>query len=143
MPYAAQIVDQGINPKSIENRPWPTNVRTTVGIHASQRIERGLYGVFPELDVANLAEAERLAGHVLGTVMITGCHQEGTQACTFAECSSNPWAMWSENPRVKPMFHWTLDHPRQFVTPIPARGALKFWDPDPILEHRMLIGEYV
>lgn len=135
-PWASAIVT-GPRPKDIENRIWPTDLRGRIGIHAGARVDRRA-GI-PLADHAPLSA-------VLGTVEITGCHEAFTSPCDWHGCRENPWAHWPDplganGPRR--LWHWELEHPREFVTPIPAKGALKFWTPGPSVAHLMSIADIV
>lgn len=128
-------------PKTIENRTWATRVRGTIGIHAGQSIDRRAYGYGGDLDLVALSEAKRLAGFVLGTVGLVGCHRQDDDHCQFIGCRRNMWAQFSDDP-VHPIWHWELVEPRPLITPIRAKGALQFWEPTPSVAHLMETGEY-
>jgi hypothetical protein len=127
--------------KTIENRTWPTALRGTIAIHAGAALDDKPRGNPWLLDRAwgraQPADLER--GAVIGTVRIVDCHMQGDPSC---ECDSNPWAEFGmRDLGQKPVFHWITDDPRDFVTPIPARGALGLWHPGPSLEHLIAIAE--
>ena len=133
-PFASAVL-WSVGEKDIENRPMKTNIRGRIGIHAGKQWHvRAL-----ELD------KKLPRGAVLGTVQIVGCHAAGA-GCTAAGCYDNPWADTLTDgcgiaQREPPIWHWELDSPRRFVTPIRASGALGFWTPGPSVEHLMEIAE--
>jgi hypothetical protein len=134
-PFASLIV-ASVGAKDIENRPVQTRLRGRIGIHSG----RALHGLASEQVRAD-AEAGRLPlGAVIGTVQLVGCHLAGSPGCTPLECHQSVWAQFSRDGQ-KPIWHWELEGPRRFVTPIPARGQLGFWAPGPSLEHLMEIAE--
>jgi len=123
-----------VPPKSIENRVWPvpSKFRERIGIHAGLTVDR--FASIPPLENPDL-------GRVLGTVEITGCHEANSQQCVWHECRENPWAQWPD--RQHPVvFHWELEHPREFVTPIRAKGLQKLWDPTDSVRHLMSIADF-
>lgn len=122
-----------VETKGVENRQWYTSLRERIGIHAGLNVDRRAGVDMP----GNAAR-----GAVLGTVEITGCHEEGSQQCGWHECRENPWAQWSQ-PDQPPIWHWELEHPREFVTPIPAKGRLGLWEPGPSVAHLMLIADFI
>lgn len=151
LPWARLLVRRTSSPlgtKNIENRTWPTKYRGPIGIHASNALDRSQYegANWGDVDVAMLAEDERLRGLVLGLVNIVGCHRELSADCARAGCHENPWAQWS-NPldpaNRKPVYHWETANPRELVTPFKARGALQLWEPDGTIQHRLMIGEFL
>lgn len=132
-PWAAAIFAQPF-PKTIENRVWYTSLRQErIGIHAGLRVDR---------NAGIPIDPNALRGFVLGTVEITGCHEAGSQQCVWHDCSNNAWAQWPDADHPV-LFHWELEHPREFVSPIRARGALKLWDAGPSVEHLMSIADVI
>lgn len=119
--------------KDIENRPMRTRVKGRIGIHAGKL----WHDSATDQDRQN---PHILRGVVLGTVQLVGSHQEGSAECRLLGCHENPWAMFAL-PGCPPIWHWEVEHPREFITPIKATGALGFWTPGPSLEHLMSIAE--
>ena len=76
-------------------------------------------------------------GAVIGVVDLVGAHLGGATGChpdpgdpqRLARCS--PWAMPDHH-------HLVLANPRPLATPIPARGRLGLWRPDPDLTAAIL-----
>ena len=76
-------------------------------------------------------------GAVIGVVDLVGAHLGGATGChpdpgdpqRLARCS--PWAMPDHH-------HLVLANPRPLATPIPARGRLGLWRPDPDLTSAIL-----
>lgn len=132
-PWASLIFAQ--YPKTIENRVWPTGLRERIGIHAGLAVDRAAVTAMPEAPTSD-------RGVILGTVEITGCHLAGSQQCQWHRCDSNPWAMWPDNSHPV-IYHWELEHPREFVTPIRASGAQKFWAPLPTTQYLIATAEFV
>lgn len=124
-----------LGPKNVENRTWSTPLRGPLAIHAGLNIDPA--GV--EFMHGITEQQERDRGHVLGIVQLVDCHETGV-LCLDHGCDSNAWAQFVPGMRV---FHWMLEHPREFVTPIKARGALGLWKPGPSVEHLISIAEVV
>lgn len=127
-PFASAVLAT-VGAKDIENRPIKTNLRGRIGIHAGKQWH----------DAAVESDKKLSRGVVLGTVQLVGCHLEGA-GCAAAGCYDNHWANFSRDPE-HPMFHWELDQPRRFVTPIKTNGALGFWTPGPSIEYLIDIAE--
>lgn len=127
--------------KDIENRVWETSHHGTLGIHAGLRVDR----------TAAVAPGPGLRGFILGTVELVDVHQAHSTACRAAGCRRNPWAHWpydpsqpisgSNRPEVRELWHWHLEQPRRFVSPLPAKGALKLWDAGPSLDYLIEIAD--
>lgn len=132
-PWAGAILDLR-HPKDIENRGWSTAHRARIGIHAGKRVDAAGVQALPDAPVDDL-------GKIIGTVEITGCHIQDSEQCHWHHCRENPWAQFSEFPDAA-IWHWELEHPRTFVTPIPERGALKLWEPGPSAAHLMSIADF-
>lgn len=142
-PWASAFFrSDSLGPKDVENRSWRTNYRGPLVIHAGSRVDRH---AFPELGFDS-----RDVGVILGTVELTGCHNAGSPGCLAHKCSSNPWAFWRTPWWADPdsiaqqqptIVHWTVEHPRRFVTPIHATGRQQLWRADPSLEHLIATAE--
>ena len=127
-PFASAIL-ASVGAKDIENRFTPIRLRGRIGIHAGKQWHEAAVDFDKQLP----------RGAVLGTIQLVGCHPAGA-GCAAANCHENHWANFAtENQR--PIFHWELDHPRRFVTPIKCLGALGFWTPGPSIEHLIEIAE--
>lgn len=132
-PWAELIIG---GEKAVENRSWrPGGVRR-IGIHVGLRDDDqapalpAIAGGFPPLQRVTQAKADR--GHVIGTVLVTGYHEHDSDLC---RCDGY------YGQHADGLYHWTLESPRRFVTPIRARGALGLWTAGPSLEHLMEIAE--
>ena len=124
--------------KTVENRTWATSYRGRIAIHASLVVDReGLKQIGSEG-----FEHDQDRGVILGTVELVDVHKAWSDGCRTWGCEDSPWAQWptAAAPRV---MHWMVEHPRQFVTPIRARGALQLWTPGPSALHLMSIAEVV
>lgn len=130
-------------PKNVENRTWSTDYRGRIAIHVAQRVD--LAGV----DFVGGITDEQLAdrGHVIGTVEVTHVHPANSDGCSANGCYGNPWAFWPVpgDPdliaRPRTLWHWVIEHPRLFVTPIRALGKLQLWDAGPSLSHLISIAD--
>ncbi|MEW1761534.1 hypothetical protein AB0393_34180 [Streptomyces cyaneofuscatus] len=114
-PYAASILTGA---KTIENRPRPWRTGWVL-LHAGRQIDR------PALRLPLVARTIRgrqlVAGAVVGIARITGCHQDPDDAPL---CS--PWAHPGS-------WHLELADVQELPLPIPVRGQLGPWKPDPDL----------
>ncbi len=128
-PWAHLIMHAG---KDIENREWPTNIRGRVAIHSSAKLDWEEWmeaelalcamdksGVLPEAILISRprdtykfkSQPEGIVlGSILGTVEIVDC------------------VLSSESPWFFGRFGFVLRDPRPFERPIPAKGALGFWE---------------
>lgn len=129
----------GAGAKDIENRRWGPSGPGRIGIHAGRIVARAAMVALADLPPVH----DRDYGVVLGTVEVVSWHRERTDGCREHRCQSNRWAMWSDTPESRPIYHWCITQPRAFVTPIPARGALGLWNPGPSVEHLMSIADVV
>lgn len=133
--------------KDIENRVWapPTAaVGERIGIHSGLRVDRSA-----RIDLDS--PEPRLRGFVLGTVELTDVHEAGSQACRAHGCRQNPWAHWpydpsqplsgSNRPEIRELWHWQVEQPRKFVSPLPAKGMLKLWEAGPSLDYLIATAE--
>lgn len=141
-PWAGAIIRAHGPFKDIENRSWYTRHRGTIAIHASTKIDMHSIGKGGDADILSLRQAERSVGHILGTIDLVDVHQEGDSRCHMSGCFDSVWSQSSGDP-IRPLWHWELDHPREFVTPIRSKGALQFWDPSPSVAALIEIAEYV
>lgn len=121
-PWASAFFEQTA-PKDVENRTWSTEHRGLLAIHAGMALDdAGLAMLGHRYD-------RRDFGVVLGTVELTGCHRAGSTACDDFGCDGNPWAFHPLDGQR--LIHWTVEHPRRFVTPVRAKGRLQLWTPPP------------
>jgi len=109
-PWAGAIVHQT---KRIENRSWklPASMHgARILIHAGAQPDRDAIVYGPNLDVYSA---------IIGAATLTGCHYDtGRQPC----CSE--WAFTGT-------YHWELADVVALPQPVPAKGQLSFWTPDP------------
>lgn len=132
-PWAWLILHGG---KDIENRAWRTSYRGQIAVHASKKLHRAEWtnalmlirdrGIPRPTDGAGceipfffrqlqqqssvLVSDEIELGSVLGTVEIVDC----------VDSSPSPWFTGP--------FGLVLRNPISFERPIPAKGALSFWE---------------
>jgi hypothetical protein len=106
-PWAAAIAYAD---KRVENRPWPTNYRGPVLIHAGKTMDRR-HGPM----VAAVVRGLQLdLGAVLAVARITDCHADD------GECT--PWSATGK-------FHHVLDEVTALPLPIPWADAQGLWVP--------------
>ena len=127
-PFASAVL-AAVGAKDIENRPMKTNLRGRIGIHAGKQWH----------DAAVESDKKLFRGVVLGTVQLVGCHPAGV-GCVAAGCHDNHWANFPTTGQPS-VFHWELENPRRFVTPIKTNGALGFWTPGPSVDYLIEIAE--
>jgi hypothetical protein len=129
--------------KDVENRTWHTPYRGRIAIHAGASLDKNPRGNPTALERAwgrrQPLDVER--GVIIGTVRLVDCHIQGADSC---ECDGNVWAEFSfRELGQRPTFHWIFAEPREFVNPLPAKGALQLWQPGPSLAHLIEIAEVV
>lgn len=132
-PWASALVRKE-DPKTIENRVWATRHRDRLAIHAGARVDRQAMLTVPNASSRDLSV-------VVGTVLVRGVHKQHDSDCVRLGCVHNPWAQWSDDPR-RPVYHWMIGEPRQFITPIRAFGQLRLWTPGPSVQHLIEIADY-
>jgi hypothetical protein len=103
--------------KDVENRSRPTKHRGRLYIHAGLGwADDGLDAIGAE----NMPpDAALLAGHVIGTVDVIGCHPAEECADGIGRHCSE-WAMPGH-------FHWILANARPLACPFPETGRLGLW----------------
>ena len=112
----ASLIMRGV--KKVENRSWkPTlQVGERFVIHAGyvnakwpDRIPESLRHEVPK----NIAR-----GAALGTVRLASVHEAGVECGKECEIFGSP----------DYRYHWVVDDPQLFASPIPMKGALRLWD---------------
>lgn len=112
----AYLIMRGV--KKVENRSWkPTlQVGERFVIHAGyvnakwpDRIPESLRHEVPK----NIAR-----GAALGTVRLASVHEAGVECGKECEIFGSP----------DYRYHWVVDDPQLFASPIPMKGALRLWD---------------
>jgi hypothetical protein len=115
-PHAAAIL---AGAKTAENRPvrWRTG---WVLLHTSKTIDRS--ALRTPLVARAVRGREMVTGAVVGVARITDCHQdpEGAPPCS-------PWAHPGD------VWHLVLADVQELPLPVPARGQLGPWTPEPDL----------
>lgn len=108
--------------KDIENRDWATNLRGRVYIHASKSFNKGeatddyLFAwrqLASDCNPIGLPSMRDFGGHIVGSVEITGCTRASTSKWFFG-----PYGL-------------TLRDPVVFADPVPCKGMLGLFKPDP------------
>ncbi len=122
--------------KDIENRDWPTKVRGRIYIHASKRVAGSNYSETKHLTADIMRQVKRGSanclwelvylrnqprfrpyyGAIIGEIDIIDCVTE----------SVSPWfcGPWG----------FVLANPTAYHEPVPCKGRLRFWTPDPEIE---------
>ena len=131
-PWASlMFIDNGYDPKDIENRTWKTNFRGRVLIHAGKTILRPQQCNFTDDQWDNIRGDMRYnilhgdlpSGAIIGSVEIV-------------DCVINHPSIWAEKTPLdkqledKCIWNWVLSNPIKFDNPIPCKGKLSFWDFD-------------
>jgi hypothetical protein len=110
--------------KRTENRSRPApakHIGTRILLHSSGAPDR--HAVLPaSFDIGRLYGVVPLGarGAILGVATLASCHRSGDG------CSDN-CATWGE----AQAFHWKLADIVALPEPVPAKGALGFWQPTP------------
>jgi hypothetical protein len=119
--------------KRVENRTWTTHHRGLLLLHAAQSWEptaltlaaQAQWNLGEDLGVDRLSrrDADHPTGIVAVAELVDVCGVTvGTDQGTCPQCG--PWAFAGQ-------YHWRLDQVRPLPEPIPCRGALGLWTPDP------------
>lgn len=95
-------------PKNVENRTWPTKHRGPLLIHAGLRPDRE---AFATPGLGSPADPCYQFGVILGVVNVTGCVHDDA-------------LFWA----AEGQWHWLLDSPRRFESPVPWCGRLGIFD---------------
>ena len=133
-PWAAAIIHWG---KTVENRTrnLAGSYRGPVAIHAGLTPDTAAQGSWP-LGALIPMEAWRVRGAFVGVVDLVDVHQgpntEGEPWRAVRSCfqPGKPYgacSRWAQSDA----WHLTLANPRPLATPIPARGRLGLWTPEP------------
>lgn len=112
-PWASLIVTGN---KLVENRVWDTRWRGTFAVHAGKRVD--VHDVDALSDEFGL-KPPHPTGY-LGLVDLVDVHFAALQCCGI-------WAL----PDV---YHWRLENPRLFRTPIPGLGRLGLYACPPAVQ---------
>lgn len=112
-PWADSIV---YGTKRIENRSWPLPAAytgTPILLHSAKTGDRRavLNGILPETDVR---------GAILAVITFPSCHYDGD------DCGPN-CSFWGHDQ----VFHWQIADVTPLPMPVPAKGQLGFWTPNP------------
>jgi len=108
-PWAGAIAHQT---KRVENRSWKLPAKregARILIHAGAQLDRDAQVYGPHLGVY---------GAVVAVATVTGCHFSVAGTCC------GPWGF-------ERAYHWTLADVVALAEPVPAKGALNFWTPQP------------
>ena len=112
------------NGKDVENRRWPTKVRSRVYIHASKRLDKEHYNLIALSGLAVLLDeplpelGDFVHGAIIGEVDIIGCEYYPPDDL---ERLHSPWAMSGQ-------YQFVLANPVLYDEPIPYKGALGFFN---------------
>ncbi|MEI8395220.1 MAG: ASCH domain-containing protein [Rhodospirillaceae bacterium] len=105
-PWCHRILNDG---KDVENRNWYTNFRGPVLIYASKNFDLEHKDIVIQLGCP--------LGAIVGMVPITDCVTSHPSRWFFGK------------------YGFVLGNPVALSTPVPCRGALKFFDVPPTVEH--------
>jgi len=135
-PWASlMFIENGYQPKDIENRTWKTNFRGRVLIHAGATILRP-QGLFTDDQWDNIRGDMRykVLHSDLPTSAIIG-------SVEIVDCVINHSSIWAEKSEDRIVnrdgiasshyfktYNWVLANPILFPKPIPAKGKQSFWD---------------
>lgn len=143
-PWAWAIVEGG---KDVENRTQAWGYRGPLAIHAgARRSERGDSSPLIEQATSDASYFDddpirfTAMGTVIGVVDLIDVHH-----CVHSggriDCCDSPWAETSYDEHGgytrRELVHLVLANPRPLPTPIPARGRLGLWTPDPDLLNQL------
>lgn len=109
-PWAWAIV---MGYKNVENRARPTNHRGPLLIHAAKQIDVGGFHSLWELGIYRKLPDELTLGALVGQVEVV-------------DCVTNDESRWAE----PGAWHWILDRPKEFNTPLSCKGSLGLFTPD-------------
>lgn len=144
-PWASlMFIDNGYEPKNIENRTWPTKYRGKILIHAGASILRPQKCHFTDNQWDNIRGDMRynILHSILPTSSIIG-------SVEIIDCVVNHESIWAETCEpiykygtdkiVEATYNWVLSNPILFQEPIPAKGRLSFWEFDLPEEYQKLL----
>lgn len=115
-PWATLVVT---GRKRVETRSWPTSIRERIAIHAS----KAMPAYAREAAIEFGLDPDALPrGAIVGQVSLAGC--EPTNEARPHVSEEELWFGDFADGR----FAWYLVSPTVELRPIPARGALGFWD---------------
>ena len=139
-PWASLIV-HGI--KDIENRTWKTNFRGRIYVHASAKPDPLKFNALTKTQRFDAETSpnsfDPLYFDDLPVSSIIG-------EVDIVDCVINHSSIWAEKMEVdvcpntgvqilrkgqKYIWNWVLANPVRYEKPIPAKGKLSFWEPDP------------
>jgi hypothetical protein len=118
--------------KNVENRSWDTSYRGPLLIHAGQgwdgAAEAWFDSVFAPFLPDDFWQPDRHPTGIVAVAELTGICSDVT-----GDCDCGPWAMrW--------LRHWRLENVRALPEPIPAKGTLGLWRPEPGVVEAALAG---
>lgn len=111
--------------KDIENRPWPTDYRGPLLIHASKRwSQEGFDFLSDRKNIWVPSKEQHIFGALVGMADLVDC----------VDSSDSPW-FWGD-------WGFVLRNPREFKEPIPWRGNVELFDiPESVVGKIRLEGE--
>ncbi|RKR92839.1 hypothetical protein BDK92_7321 [Micromonospora pisi] len=128
-PWASCIATTAPGAKRVENRGQSTTYRGPILIHAGASISKTGEADYRCIRIWGTDPAHgRPMRAVLAVADLVDAHRAENRCC-------RPWGEeWYETRRgTLPAAHLVLDHVRVLDQPIPARGALGLWTPEPHL----------
>lgn len=120
-PWPALILHAG---KRVENRAWRTHYRGPIFLHAGQRWDDGALDFaatipMPEGTTAADWVSQFEQGHPVGIVGLARLYN----------CVRDEPNYWS----IRDQWHWLLNDPHEFPTPVPCKGKQGLWAASPDL----------
>ena len=124
--------------KPIENRTWATNYRSPLWIHAAKSWDDDAHDFAESIGGSLTDDQIMLLGWrgphpdeyptgILALVDLASiCYARDADLA----CTCGPWA-------IDDQYHWRITNPRPLTEPIPARGRLGLWWPDPDLQAQL------
>lgn len=120
-PFAGRLVD---GQKIVENRSRRTELRGRVLIHAGKQPHRlAIPAVREQIRAGRIPTSA-----IVGFVQLVDSHEAGSAGCS---CSPEQGAAFPGDwyGMEGEIWHWVTAGAREFVTPVPAKGALGLWSP--------------
>ncbi|MEV9477469.1 ASCH domain-containing protein [Aliarcobacter butzleri] len=122
--------DGGINKglKNIENRNWHTNIRGTIAIHTSKKIDIEVYNGLIKYSGFKLPPLNELeCGKIIGVVDIVDSVEKHS-------------SYWKEYDSIG----FVLENSKKLVSPIPLKGQLGFFNlSEDVLKEMKIMSTYV
>lgn len=134
----AQLIVCGL--KTLETRPWPTDYRGLLLIHAARLTDlpESMVDFGNRLLRANGHDpAKLIRGAIIGAAFIAACYsarqwQDHLHIGSLINSDEEQMGFFSRS-----YFAWHLIEPVEFARPIPCRGQLGLWEPGSDLRKKL------